>query len=193
MLTMEFDEMKKVWDAQNNQPLYTIDEQALHNRIRSKMNSVLRVATISDWALIAINLATGAVLLYNNPGSPGRNIFLVLEAIWMFAIVAYLIISSIRRVKASKQFDRSIHGDINHSIFLASYQVRIAQIIRWNFVPMGLIMILSGWEAGKLLRVGAIILISYTLAFYVTSGGYRANKRRKAALLSLKEKLEAPV
>src|SRR4051812_1101237 len=36
MRTMEFDEMKKIWDAQNNQPLYVIDEKGLHNRIQSK-------------------------------------------------------------------------------------------------------------------------------------------------------------
>ncbi|MEP6628103.1 MAG: hypothetical protein ABJA32_08980, partial [Ginsengibacter sp.] len=145
---------------------------------------------ISDWVLIMINLGTGAILLVNNPINPGRNIFLALEAVWMFAIVVYLIISSIHRIRASRQFDRSIHGDLNHSIFLASYQMRISQIIRWNFLPMGLIMILSGWEAGKLVRVGTIILVSYTLAFYVTSRGYSANKRRKRSLQVLKEKLE---
>ncbi len=190
MITMEFDEMKKIWDAQNNQPLYVIDEKALHNRIHSKMNAVRRLTSISEWVLIIINLSTGAILLGNHPFKPGSNIFLVLEAAWLFAIVVYLIISSIRRIKASRQFDRSIHGDLNHAIFLASYQMRISQIIRWNFIPMGVIMILSGWEAGKLIRVGAIILFSNILAFYVTSKGYQANKKRKRALQVLKEKLE---
>ena len=45
---MEFDEIKKIWDAQNNQPLYVIDEKALHNRIQSKMN-VKHLTNISDW------------------------------------------------------------------------------------------------------------------------------------------------
>ncbi len=47
MITMEFDEMKKIWDAQNNQPLYVIDEKALHNRIQSKMNTVLGTLPVS--------------------------------------------------------------------------------------------------------------------------------------------------
>ena len=33
---MEFDELKQVWDSQNNELLYAINEQALHNRILSK-------------------------------------------------------------------------------------------------------------------------------------------------------------
>lgn len=186
---MEFDEMKKIWDAQNNQPLYTIDEKALHN-IQSKMSTLLHVTSISEWLLIIINLSTGAILFSNNPLKAGSNIFLFVEAVWLFAIVIHLVVNAIRRVKASRRFDRSVHGDLNHAIFLASYQVRISQIIRWNFLPMAAIMILSGWEAGKLIKVSAIILASYALAFYVSSKGYRANKRRKSSLQALKEKLE---
>jgi len=188
---MEFDEMKKVWDAQNNQPLYALDEKALYNRIQSKMKTLRHFTSISEWMLIMINLGTGAVLLGFNTFIPGSNIFLALEAAWMFGLVVYLVVSRIRRVKASRQFDRSIHGDLDHAISLAGYQMRISQIIRWNFLPMGAIMILSGWESGKLIKVGAIILVSYTLAFYVTSKGYQANKRRKRELEILKEKLEA--
>jgi hypothetical protein len=187
---MEFDEMKKIWDAQNNQPLYTFDEKALHNRIRSKMHTLLRFTSISEWMLILINLCTGGILLGFNRFKPGTNIFLYLEAAWMFALAVYLVSHHIRRLKASRRFDRSIHGDLDHSISIANYQMRLSQIIRLNFIPMGAIMIFSGWEAGKLLKVGAVILVSYTLAFYVTSIGYRANKRRKRALQVLKGKLE---
>ena len=187
---MEFDEMKKIWDAQNNQPLYVIDEKALHNRIQSRMSSVRRFTSISEWLLIMINLGTGSILLGLNPFKPGANIFLYLEAAWMFAIAVYLVVHHIRRVKASRQFDRSIHGDLNHAISIASYQMRLSQIIRWNLLPMGVIMIFSGWETGKLFRVSVVILVSYTLAFYVASKGYRADKRRKRELQVLKEKLE---
>src|SRR6476620_8926876 len=91
MISMEFDEMKKIWDAQNNQPLYVIDEKALHNRIQSKMNTVLHFTSISELLLILINLGTGAFLLVNNPVKPGSNIFLFLEAVWLFALVVYLV------------------------------------------------------------------------------------------------------
>ena len=190
---MEFDEMKKIWDAQNNQPLYVIDEKALHNRIQSKMNSVLRLTSIREWSLIMVNLGAGFILFGLNPFKPGANIFLYLEAAWMFAMVVYFAVSRIRRIRASRRFDRSIHGDLNHAISLASYQMRISQIIRWNLLPMGAIMIFSGWESGQLFKVSVIILVSYTLAFYGTSKGYRMNKRRKRELQVLKEKLETGI
>jgi hypothetical protein len=190
MITMELDEIKKIWDAQNNQPLYVIDEKALHNRIQSKMNTLLRFTGISEWMLILINLSTGGILLGFNRLKPGTDIFLSVEAGWMFVLAVYLVSHHIRRVKAGRRFDRSIHGDLNHAISIANYQMRLSQIVRWNMLPMGAIMIFSGWEAGKLLSVGAVILVSYTLAFYVAGKGYRANKRRKRELQALKAKLE---
>ena len=191
MITMEFDEMKKVWDAQNNQPLYVIDEKALHNRVQSKMNGIRHLTNVSDWILILIYFGTGVVLLGHNPFKTGMNIFMWIGAAWMFATVVYLVAGHIRRLNASRRFDRSIRGDLDHAISLYGYQVRLSQFIRWNLLPMGVIMIFSGWEAGKLIRVGLIILVANILAFYVTSSGLRANKRRKRDLESLKEKLEA--
>ena len=187
---MEFDEMRKIWDAQNNQPLYVIDERALHNRIRSKMNTVLRLITMSEWSLIIFYLGASAILLGLNHFQPGANMFMYLEAAWMIGIVVYVVVSHIRRIKASRRFDRSIHGDLDHAISLASYQMRLSRMISWNLLPMGAIMILSGWEAGKLFKASAVILVAYTLAFFVERKGYRMNKRRKRELQVLKEKLE---
>lgn len=187
---MEFDEMKKIWDAQNSRPLYTLDEKALHNRIQSKMNCTLRLTGMREWLLILINLGAGGILIGFNRFKPGTNIFLYLEAAWMFATVVYFIVYRIRRIKASRRFDRSIRGDLDHSISLVTYQIRTSEFIRWNLPPMGAIMIFSGWEGGQLLKVSTLILASYTLSFYVVSKGIHADKKRKRSLQALKEKLE---
>lgn len=190
---MEFDEMKKIWDAQNNRPLYVIDENALHHGIQSKMNGVLHITNMSEWSLMLINLATGCLLLAINPFKPGANIFMYIESAWMFATAGYVLVSRIRRIKASRHFDRSIHGDLDHAISVAAYQVRFSWVILWNLLPLGAIMIFSGWEAGKLLRVSIVMMVAYALAFYVGIKEQRVNKRRKRDLLILKEKLETDI
>ena len=187
---MEFDEMKKIWDGQNNQPLYVIDEHALHHSIQSKMSGVRHLANSTEWSLMLVNLGAGGVLLALNPFKPGANLFMYLESAWMFATVAYVVVSRVRRLKAGRRFDRSIHGDLDQAISLASYQVRLSRVIRLNLLPVGVIMIFSGWEAGKLLKVGLVILVSYALAFYVGTAEQRVNKRRKRELQILKGKLE---
>ncbi len=185
---MEFDEMKKIWDAQNNQPLYVIDEKALQKRIQRKKTSVL--VTISEWLLIISYVVVIGLLVGRNPFKPGVNIFLYLEAVWMFAIVVFLVLIHIRRIKAGRRFDRSIHGDLDHAIHLISYQMRTSQITRWNLLPLGAIMIAFCWKAGKSFLISAVILVAYTLVFYAVSIGLRMNKRRKRELQVLKEKLE---
>lgn len=66
---MEFDEIKKIWDAQNNQPLYVIDEKALHNRIQSKMKDVLLRANVNEWGVIIINLCTAGIRQFRKANS----------------------------------------------------------------------------------------------------------------------------
>lgn len=188
---MEFNEMREIWGAQNNQPLYTIDEKALQNRLQRKRHSVL--TNISEWILIISYLGVVTVLVgLNLFVLPKANIFLYLEAAWMFSTVVVLVVIHIRRIKAGRRFDRSIHGDLDHGIHLINYQMRISQITRWSLLPMGAIIILSisGWEARKLFEISAVILVLYTLTFYASGKGLRMNKRRKRALQVLKEKLE---
>ena len=140
---MEFDEIKKIWDAQNNQPLYVIDEKALHNRIQSKMKGVLRRANINEWGLIIVNLGTAGILLALNSFRHGANIFMYIEAAWMFAAVVYVVAHRSRRVSSSRRFDRSIHGDLDHAISIATYHMRLVRIMNWNLLPLGAIMIFS--------------------------------------------------
>lgn len=192
---MEFDEMKKIWDAQTNQPLYVIDEKALHNRIHSKMSVELRLASMREWSTILFYLgAVGLMLGVSrfNRLKPGANIFLYLMAAWMFGTVVYMVASRIRRIKASRRFDRSIRGDLDNAISLAGYQMRLGLVIAFNFLPLGAIMILFSWEVGRLFMVCVgVILVSAALTFIVERKGYRASKRRKHALQVLKEKLES--
>jgi len=190
---MEFDEIKKIWDAQNSQPLYVLDEKALHNRIQSKKKGVLRYANISEWGLIIINLCTAGILFALNFSQHAANIFMYIEAAWMFATVVYVGAHRFRRVSSSRRFDRSIHGDLDHAISIATYHVRLARIMNWNMLPQGVIMIFLGWEAGKLLKVGAVVLVAYSFAFYAGIKGNRVNIRRRRELQTLKEKLEADV
>ena len=188
---MEFDEMKKIWDAQNNQPLYVIDEKALQNRLQRKRTSFF--VNIADWILIISYLACVSLLVGVNSFRPRANVFLFLVAAWMLAIVVYLVVIRIRRIKGGRRFDRSIHGDLDHAIYLINYQMRIAQVLNWNLLPVGVLIIFSGWGTGKLLLTSAVILVGYSLVFYASSKSLSGHRRRKRALQVLKAKLETVI
>src|SRR6187399_266074 len=104
---MEFDEMKKVWDVQNNEPVYGINEQALHRRILAKKNTGLRITFISELLLIVVNMCSGAFIFGISWYKQSSNVFMYTLAVWMFVSGLYFLVHRIKRLQADQQFDRS--------------------------------------------------------------------------------------
>ena len=190
---MEFEELQKIWDAQKNEPLYAINETALHNRILSKKKQASHITNITELLLIIVNLGAGSFVLGVNLFKQNRNIFMYLMAAWMFATFLYSLVSRIRRIKGDRRFDRSLHGDLNHAISVATYQVRLSQIMRWNILPIGALSLLSAWEGGKLFWVVGLIGIAFALVWYAGSWEHSIYKAKKRELEVLQKKLETYV
>lgn len=158
---MEFDEMKKIWNTQNNEPMYAINEAALHKRIQAKKHRASRTVNLTEIGLIIINIITPVVLLFKTTlGNEPVNTYLL--AAFMASVAGYLIISRIRRKQQENQFDRSMLGDLNYAIANANYQVIIARkVLWWYFLPIAAISLLSFQHVGSVL----IILVAVALAF----------------------------
>jgi hypothetical protein len=187
---MEFDEMKKVWDTQNNEPVYGINEQALHKRIVAKKNTGLRITHISEWLLIVVNMGAGAFIFGSSWYKQSSNVFMYILAAWMFISGLYFLVHRIRRIQADQQFDRSMLGDLRYAISIASYQVRISLVMRWNIVPIGLLVILSIMYGGKSVWLAAGIFIFLVLTSYASGWEHNIYKNRKIELERLQRKLE---
>ena len=52
---MEFEEMKRIWDSQNEEPLYAINEATLYRRIQEKGSSISYWLSLNEWILIGCN------------------------------------------------------------------------------------------------------------------------------------------
>ena len=188
---MEFNEMKKIWDSQNNEPLYAINENALHNRIMSKKKTGYHITNTSELLLIIVNAGAGLFILTSNFPKPDGNIFRYLLAGWMFLGALYMLVSRIRRIKRSHQFDRSMLGDLSHAISLANYQVRLSRVGRWNILPIGVICILWLLASGKPTWSIVGIAIFFALAAFATKWEHGIYKNRKSELEILQKKLKA--
>ena len=190
---MEFDEMKKIWDKQNNQPLFIINEQAMHNRVLNKKRSASHIANISELLLIIVNAGVGVWMLWLALTKSGGNLFLYLMAGWMLLTLAYIMTGRIRRKKTENKFDRSMLGDLEHALANATYQVRLSQLMRWNNLPISLFLLIGFWENGKPLWIIAAVLIFFSLVHYASGWEHNIYKSRKSELESLKRKLKEEV
>jgi len=188
---MEFEELRKIWDAQNNQPLYAINEKAMYNLILSKKKQAYHITNISELLLIFVNLGTGLMILAMNLFKQSVNISLYVLSAWTLATALYTLVRRNQRIKGAQQFDRSISGDLNHAISMASYQVRISQIMRWNILPIAAFTLLGLWEGGKPIWIAMVVLLFFALSYY--AGGWEHNiyKRKKRELEVLKKKLDS--
>jgi hypothetical protein len=190
MITMEFDEMKKIWDTQNNEPIYAINEKALHNRILSKKNQARHITNITELLSIIANVVCACFILGINIYKQRENVFMYLLSAWMFVTALYLLVSRIRRIKNDHQFDRSLHGDLAYAISVATYQVGLSRLMRWNVLPIGILILLGVWDGGKSIWLALGILIFFILTNYAAGWEHNIYKSKKRELEVLKSKLE---
>jgi hypothetical protein len=190
MITMEFDEMKKIWDSQNNEAFYGINEKALHNRIVSKKRTANHITNSSELLTIIVNLGVGCFILAVSLFNHSTNIFMYVLSVWMFSVAMYALVSRISRIKSGHRFDRSLLGDLRDAISVATYQVRFSRLMRWNLLPVGILLIFGMWDLGKSFWFSLILLIFFVLANYASGWEHNIYKKRKRELEILKDKLE---
>lgn len=187
---MKFEEMKTIWDSQNNEMLFGINEQAMHKLIHSKMKKGKHITNISELLWIAVNIVAGSFVLGITLFKGNENIFMYLLSAWMFGTAFFLLASRVRRIGASKKFDRSMLGDLEHAISVATYQVRLSFLGRWNILPIGSLVALGLWDSGKSMWILAAFIIFFILTNYASGWEHRIYKGRKKDLEILKSKLE---
>lgn len=189
-MTMEFDEMKKIWDTQSNAPLYTFSEQALHKRIEAKKNQGQHITNFSELLWIIGNLAGGSVIVAVNFSGSRQSVSMYGLAAWMLATAVYMVVIRARRLKAESRFDRSLRGDLSYALSVATHQVRISQLGRWNILPIGIFVMLGVWDNGKSLWWLTGLVIFSLAVIYFSGWEHNFYKRRKHELETLRLKLE---
>ena len=187
---MEFDEIKKVWDSQNNEPIYGINEKALHNRILAKKSQAFHITNVSELLAVVANFGGGSFMLAFSLYKESTNIFLYLLAAWMFVTGVYVLISRVRRLKDEGTFDRTVLGDLRHAIAVATYQVQLSFLLRWNIVPIGILVILSVWDGGRSVWLAIGLIIFLFITNYFAGWEHNFYKSRRRELETLLEKLD---
>jgi len=189
-MAMEFEELRQVWDSQNNKTLYVMDEQALYNRILSKKKQARHITNISELLVIIVNLGSGCFALAVNTFSNHWNGYIYFLSAWMFGTALYLIVMRMRRIAANKLFDRSMRGDLLHAISVATYQVRLSQMMRWNILPMAGLSALVVYAGGKSIGVVIAMIVAFAVAFYLSRWEHNIYENKKRELEILQQKLD---
>lgn len=179
---MDFEEMKRVWDAQNNEPLFVINEAALRKSITVKKDKGLHITNVSELLSIVVNLGAGAFVL-------ATGMFLL--AAWMMIVGVYCLIGRIRRKMGEKQFDRTMLGDLDHAVSVANYQVRFSWLMRWNIIPIAFILMWGLWGKEDSIAVMIGMILFCAIMFYVSGWEHNYYKARRRQVVGLREMLSS--
>jgi predicted permease len=177
---MEFEEMKKVWDTQANEPMYVINEAALRNSIARKKDKGLHITNISELLSIVVNLGAGAFLL--------STAMFVLAA-WMIIVGVYCLVGRIRRKVGEKKFDRTMLGDLDHAVSVANYQVRFSGLMRWNIIPVGILISWGLWNKDNVTVLMIAMILFFAITFYASGWEHNYYKERRKQVVELRNML----
>jgi hypothetical protein len=159
---MEFNELKVIWDSQNQEPLYAMNEAALQAIIQRKNQESDRCLSRCFATEITIGVVCGALmfvcaggLLFDGSAllaalprmkaaASAWDIlaFVVAGGIW-FYYSAYMFLARKRQQRRVETLDSSLRGDLERALSQTEFQIALARnIVWWGLVPV--------WVAGAL-------------------------------------------
>lgn len=189
---MELDEMKKIWDEQNQEPLYAINEAALYRSIQSKKKGASRLTNFNDFGLVAVCIITAIVYVFIAIINETPSIYDYLIIIALMFIAGYIWTGRMQRKKKERRFDRTMLGDLDHAIASVKYEVKRSRTMPWWFLlPLAILVVLNMSTAEdislwKWLGISAGFVLSYLL--FRWEYRYRQKPKEKR-LRALRDKL----
>lgn len=189
---MEFDDIKEIWDTQNKKTMYAINEEALLNHIASKKNKAIHITNISELLLILVNLGAGIIVLILSFTNDKANISLYVMATWMLISGVFTGIKRWKRLTYSTRYDQSVLSHLKHAISVATYQVGLSQLYRWNILPMAILSVSAMLESGKPIWISAPMIIFFLLTHWASRWEHGIYETRKQELENLERTLVNP-
>ncbi|MFY0592812.1 hypothetical protein [Roseivirga sp.] len=182
--------MKKIWDAQNGQAMYAIDETALHNRVINKKQKARRTADLTEKVFIVANILSSAMIIVPTVVKNKVSISGLLMALLMLITAGVIINKRNRRLKSQDNFDKSMLGDLDNAIATADYQVKFSKTSRFYLLSIVILSMTSLLEAGSAWWVLVLVAIFFAITYMAAKWEHRTfYASQKTDLRSMREKL----
>jgi hypothetical protein len=137
---MNFEQMKVIWDSQDQRPMYAVDEAALHESIRRGSRSFRNRIVASHLAIVAAWVALATLYLVA-PLTAGEHLHRLAAAAILLALAAGQMIGLRDRTRGEARFDDSIRGDLDLAIWRIDHDIGWARSLRRGYVPLFLVAI----------------------------------------------------
>ncbi|HCM75934.1 MAG TPA: hypothetical protein DIS90_06105, partial [Cytophagales bacterium] len=177
-----------IWNEQDQQHQYVIDEQLLQENIQRKKRKGSRFVNKMEWAMIFSNLLAGGSIIGMNMIRHNTHPYVSALGAVMLAAAVYVLIIRQKRLKNENRFDRTMLGDLDHAINNANYRARLSYSMLIYWILFSLLMlgtaILEGWSVMQVTGIAVFCIVVGLLGRWEHKSWHVANKKRLEALKS---------
>lgn len=186
---MEFEEMQKIWNEQKGENMYAINESAMHDTIYRKKEAASRRINKVEVSLMLINSFCAVFLFIDalNDAQPWDFV----GSLIMMGTVIFVLLARRRRIKMEQTFDRSMIGELEHTISNTDSLLTISRLmIPGYLIPIAVLYITKMIINGSTIEHFALIVGMFVLAFILVFWERKKmHEPRIKKLRQLKEKL----
>lgn len=179
---MKFEDMKKIWNEQDQKHQYVIDEKVLHESIQAKKRKSSRFVNKMEWILIGTNSFSGGVLIVMNFIKHVDGYYTNALGVLMLATAVFIYFRRSHRLKNENRFDRSMLGDLDHAINNATYRAQLSYGMLIYFVLVAILVmgnaIYEETSALKIALIAAFLIVVWFLGRWEHRSWHLAHKKR---------------
>lgn len=161
---MNFDQMKVIWDAQDQKPLYAVNEAALHAGIRCRSRRFGNLIVGSHAAVVATWVVLAALYLAA-PLIDGEHLHRFASAAILLTLAAGQVVALFRRRRGEVDFNESVRGELDRAIWRIDHDISWARSLRRGYVPLFLVAI--SIDLAFRLSLGIVVIWAGTVALVV--------------------------
>ena len=130
---MDFEEMKMIWDTQNNEPLYAVNERALHQSVRRKSRRFKQLVVFFEFVVCLNIFGLGAFYAVTTL-LRGQQYERLASAAILLATAAYFVVGITYRRRREAEFESTLLGDIDNALWQVRNHVSRARALRWSLI-----------------------------------------------------------
>src|SRR5690554_3478811 len=140
---MNLEEMQEIWNSQDDEQLFAVNQEALHQTIRRKSRSTGRWLEFLEWLLIGVNLTAAVFLVYDAFQEGGPTSQYVVAAMYL-AYGLYALGRRLNRRQAEMRFEETLLGELNKALWQVDQLIRWGRSLPlWYLLPLALVGSLS--------------------------------------------------
>ena len=138
---MDFEEMKVIWDSQNQEPLYAINKAALQSSINNKARGFKRLVLFFEFVMIAASFGGGIAFLIK-PVYFGAHYHQIVSGLIFLSVSFFFLLSVRKRLIQESSFESSLRGDLEKSLWQVKNHISRSRALRLGFILPSCIAVL---------------------------------------------------